>query len=226
MPPGDALIDDPEKIYAAIEDAKHLLEKALDPRCIQGKAHRQLLLQLTTWHAFDDNKAPAFLWNLFTGPPPISLRMFGGTATRPMVYDVKAETVVEAARSGDTDVDAALREIAAAFIERGLAVPSVLRTYIVEGLRTSPEEACAQSLRRGRKKSRKIYTNFCRNVAIVTAVAELVDRGFYAGRSDDGAERTCACSIVAEAFRRLGMDISYDVVAKVWTQRARLTKIS
>ena len=219
-PAGDDRINKTEKIDAAIEDAKRSLQEQLNPRRLQGKDLRRHLLWSIILHAFDDPMRPTSMWS-FQASPPLSLRMFGGTAARPMVYDVKAERVIELAR-GDTDVDAVVCQIAADFIERSLTMHPVLRTYMVERLRSIGEGGSAQALRRG--QNRKIYSNFCRNLAIVTVVAKLVDRGFNATRSDDGTERECACSIVAAALAHLGIDLTYYAVAKIWTERGELSE--
>jgi hypothetical protein len=53
-------------------------------------------------------------------------------------------------------------------------------------------------------------------------VGELVACGCRATRNDDGSERECACSIVADLLKDLGVNLSYPGVAKVWAERAYL----
>ena len=214
---GDGLIDDTKKIAAAVEDAKHLLEETLDNRCINGKDLDRLLLRLSTLHAFDADKPPAFLKS-----QPVFIPVFDGTEYPPMVYDdAKAETVIKGARNGDRDADAVLCEIAAAFNEDSCFImPPALRTYVGERLRALAADVTAQSRLRGRK----IHTNLRRNLAIVTAVAELVGCGFYATRNE-GTERECACSIVAKALTDLGGEITYSAVVKIWAEHAYLARM-
>jgi len=59
----------------------------------------------------------------------------------------------------------------------------------------------------------------------VTAVAKLVDRGFRATRIDDGKERECACSIVAEALADFGIELTYHAVAKIWIEKGYLVRM-
>jgi hypothetical protein len=183
---GEGLIDDTEKVAAVIEDAKHLLEETLNPRRIGGKELDQLLLRLSILHEVDGDKPPASL-----GSQPIFIPVFDGIDAQPMVYDeVKAETFIERARRRrDPDADAVLCEIGAAFTDDSrFTMPPALRTYIGERLRSLAAEV---STRSRRPRGRKIHTNLRRNLAIVTAVAELVGRGFNATRSNDvdGTER-------------------------------------
>jgi hypothetical protein len=215
--PGDRVIDDTQKIAAARKHAKHVLEETLDPRCIAGKHLERLLLRLATLLEFDADNPPSF-----RGPQPIFIPVFDGDEDyRPAVYDdLKAEAVIELARRGDADAGAVLCEIAATFTkERRYIMPSALLTYIVERAGSSAEEVRAKPRPRGRK----VHTNLRRNIAIVNAITELLGRGFYATRNDD-TERECACSIVAEALKDFGIEVTYPAVAKIWAEYAYLTK--
>jgi hypothetical protein len=143
------------------------------------------------------------------------LPMFGDSYTRPVVYhDKEAERVVELARSGDKDAGAVLCEMGSRFIAGSCTMPPILRDYFIARL---SEDFPARPGQRGRKAD----TNLHRDVAIVSAVAELVDRGFRATRND-ASDHECACSIVADLLEGLDVELTYSGVAKVWTKRRRV----
>jgi hypothetical protein len=130
------------------------------------------------------------------------------------------QRVAELARSGDKDADAVLCGIASRLIAGSCTMPPILRDYIIDRLRrfSRSEHFLAKPGRRGRRAR----TNLHRNLAIVSAVSQLVDCGLRATRNDDGSERECACSIVADLLKGLGVKLSYHGVAKVWTERRRV----
>src|SRR5215831_2443158 len=113
-----------------------------------------------------------------------------------------AKMVVELARNGDKDANAVLCGMARGVIAAGRTPPPILRDYTVHLLNrlSRSEDFPAKSGQRGRKA----HTNFRRNFAIVGAVGELVACGFRPTSNDDGSERECACSIVADLLKDLG----------------------
>jgi hypothetical protein len=138
-----------------------------------------------------------------------------------MIYDdEKATTVIELAWDGDEDARAVLCEIAHYFVATGSALPPALGAYIawrvLPPVARSEEDCPAKPKRRGRN----VHTNFRRNSFIG---GELLNRGFAATRND-ATENECACSIVAKALARLGIDLSYHAVAKIWAEHGFLAR--
>jgi hypothetical protein len=199
-------IENSDGVDAAIEDVEQFLKKAFHKGMGGGRNVRRRLLHLRCLRAAEGPFCPAAL-------------QFGGTEAHPLVYDdSKAAWVLESARLGDSDADSVLCEFAASFIIRGRNMPLHLREYI--GIRLLELAAIDETTPSKKQRGPKIHSKFRRNFLIARAVADVVSRGFHATRNDDGAERECACSIVAAALKRLNIKLGYHGVAKIWTEHA------
>src|SRR5215831_3739635 len=217
VPPLESAIGDAKKA------ARQILEKGLKPGNVRGPTTcpilRRALLRLTILppspmapmtvdQIREHNKQFAKGEHSFWVP------MFGDSYTRPVVYhDIEAKRVVALARGGDKDAGAVLCEIGSRFIAGSCTMPPILRDYFID--RLGPEHFPAKPGQPGRK------ANLHRDVAIVSAVAELVNCGIRATRND-ASEHECACSIVAELLEDLDVELAYHGVAKVWSKRGRV----
>jgi hypothetical protein len=195
------MIDDVERIEAAIANTKRLIEE------------RRAAMWPGGW------EWPEYWIFLFmstfsrTAAPPWS--SLGDQWT---YDDDKGKLLIKMAKNGDTDADKALCELAARCEHRSSPLPPNLRTYVFARWRS-----CATPNRTGPKT--KPYINFPRNYAIVCAVKELVRRGFYFSRNDatkEALKRESACSIVATALASLDIKLGETAVAKVYNKHATL----
>jgi hypothetical protein len=130
--------------------------------------------------------------------------------------DEKAGRIIKLAQAGDQDADAALCDLGAAFIDCDHALPPMLRTYVVDRLRSS-DEIRARSERRGRKKC----TNIRRNFAIVAIMAWLMDIGYQPTRNDT-TEGECASSLTVKALASIDIKLSEATVRRIWAKDAYL----
>jgi hypothetical protein len=133
-------------------------------------------------------------------------------------YDeAKGLRLIQKANAGDVDAEAALCGIAMYFILAQRPLPSPLGEYIATIL------LHRLNARGPRGRGGDRYANVGRNLFVVRAVLQLVRRGFRATRnraSRDGAQES-ACSIVAKALGRVGIQIDETGVEKIWTTRLK-----
>jgi hypothetical protein len=98
-------------------------------------------------------------------------------------------------------------------------MPPQLQGYIADKLHSVFEGDPPLRPRRGRK----VHPNIRRNYAIVMAVVDLASSGFHPTRNS-GTARESACSIVAEALKRLDNNLSEASVNKIWHEYSRLAE--
>ena len=137
----------------------------------------------------------------------------------PLDYDDhKGRELIERAKNGDTDADAALCLIASRLVHLGDPLPEYLRDYIATILifrfHAPPK----------RRKGGDPYALDRRNLFIVTILKRLKSSGVPPTRNraarDNGTGRS-GCSIVAKALSEVGVHIDETGVEKIWAARTR-----
>ena len=99
-------------------------------------------------------------------------------------------------------------------------MPLQLRGYIADRLHSVfMGDAPLRPLR-----GRKVHGQIRRNYAIVMAVVDLVSTGLRPTRNSETRAKQSACSIVAEALKRLDTNLSEAGVNKVWLEYSPLAE--
>jgi hypothetical protein len=129
--------------------------------------------------------------------------------------DKKGERLISKASAGDQAAHKVLCKVAADFVAGGCTMPTRLREYITEALRSQAEEE--QQRRRGQDP----YANFTRNFHIASTVLQVTRLGFRPTRNR-ATERESACSITAHALAKSGLHLTESAVEKIWGQFSRV----
>lgn len=199
----------PQQIAAAVEWASELGKRWLAPARSPGYELYRLkesLRALTTAPSSVEDECSIT-------PPGGPVPVFGTRDEQTyLIYDdSKGESLIAKACKGDPDADAVLCGFASEFIRRGCLLPEHLRDYIADQLY---ERSTSEKRKRGRDK----HANGRRNYYICEAVSGLIEQGFSPTRNET-TEDESACSIISQALKRHGIDLSERGVAKVWNQR-------
>ena len=129
--------------------------------------------------------------------------------------DEKGQVLIERAKNGDADADAVLCRIGAQFVLHGEEMPHHLRVYIFTVLMKLYDAPPP------RRKGGDRYAKFGRNRFIVEMVSQLQEVGYRPTRNRATCAQRSGCSIVAEAFSRVGIAIDEAAIEKVWGRRSQ-----
>ncbi len=121
------------------------------------------------------------------------------------------ERVIELAAAGDRIAHDALCAVAEHLNEHGRTVPSTLQKYLIGAARDGV------AIRRGRHW----VTNLYRDEAIFKAVQVVASLGIPTTRNDDGKRSESACSIVAVALAKCGIEMKEGAVVSIWEKRRK-----
>jgi hypothetical protein len=128
------------------------------------------------------------------------------------VYDDdKAEPLIAKASDGDQMAHNVLCSVAARFVESGCAMPSRLRAYIAGTLSSQFRKAPQ------RHRGPDPYANYIRDGDVARVIGEVVKLGFRPTRNRATTEAESACSIVAKALTKVGLNLSVPAVEKIWS---------
>ena len=120
----------------------------------------------------------------------------------------EATRLIDDARNGDYAARFVLCDLAAWRLEAQQELPTKLREYIVEVLRSVAEN---HDKRRGRDR----YVYYTRDYYIATAILSVVGRS-YSPTRNRAAKAESACSIVKMALEKLGLHLGEAAVEKIW----------
>ncbi len=122
--------------------------------------------------------------------------------------------VIEAARAGHEDADAALRELAAEMLDHGEMPPAALRTYAQEALVRPPTTY---------PRGRNLTDFWLRDVAIAVIVAMGVERwSSLPPTRNRASKRPSMCGLVSLALGRRHISVGERRVEKIYADHGKL----
>jgi len=124
----------------------------------------------------------------------------------------KISLLLEESNTSFMHYDAALL-VAINILERHEQLPGNLGEWLANHLKGT--------IKRPARSGPNKYKNLPRDFAIAMAVYKLIDKGFFPTRNDS-SEANSACDVVSSVIGKLGYNLGYDAVKKIWNSYSHL----